>query len=120
MQGQLWTRKRGGLISRSLTPPESEITLSQMRRAAVLGWAITRATRYGLFRPKCLARSIALQRLMVREGITGSRLRIGVRPEGHALTAHAWVTLNDIVVGDDPEFTSRYKEMPGMAAVDLL
>lgn len=119
-QVQLWTRKRGGIITRALTPPDSEITISQLRRGTMLGWAISRAARYGIFRPLCLARSIALQRMLMREGILGSRLRIGVRPEGHALKAHAWVTLNDIVVGDDPEFVSRYKEMPGMAAIDLL
>src|SRR3954468_13204462 len=48
------------------------------------------ASRFGPYRPGCLVRSLALQRLLRRHGIE-SRLRIGVRKRRAVIEAHAWV-----------------------------
>lgn len=64
---------------------------------------MSRAARFGVFRPRCLVRSLALQQMIERRGIEGSRIRIGVRREGEQgerLTAHAWVEYGDLVLGD--------------------
>jgi hypothetical protein len=80
-------------------------------RAEELALAVTRAAEYGIMHPKCLARSVALHRLLCSQGIAGSRIRIGVRPEAARFTAHAWVTLHDQVLGDDPAFAARFTEI---------
>lgn len=75
------------------------------------GRAVSRAARFGIGRPKCLARSIALQRLLAEHGVAGGELHIGVRQEGGRFEAHAWVTVGGEVVGDDPRFTARFTDM---------
>jgi hypothetical protein len=64
--------------------------------------AVDRAARYGVFRPQCLVRSLALVRLLDRRGVTGARIRVGVRREGDRLHAHAWVERHGRVLGDEP------------------
>jgi len=48
------------------------------------------AARHGPYRPACLVRSLALQRLLHRDGFAAD-LRIGVRKQDGALEAHAWL-----------------------------
>jgi hypothetical protein len=82
--------------------------------------AVDRAARYGLFRPKCLAKSVALHRMLRRAGIGSSRIRIGVRRESSGLTAHAWVTLDDQILGDNPTFVSRFTEIADARMAELV
>jgi hypothetical protein len=46
--------------------------------------------------------------MLTREGIAGSTIHIGVLPTGQGLSAHAWVTLNGTIIGDDPQFVRRF------------
>lgn len=116
----LWTTAKGTLLTPAQAPPAPPLSAPHRVRAGAIGWAITRAAHYGLFRPKCLARSLAIQRMLQREGILGSRLHLGVRPAGAGLLAHAWVTLEGRVLGDDPAFVADFRELPGTAVADLL
>jgi hypothetical protein len=104
-------RSRGRLLAYDLEVERAELAAAHLARAAELELALSRALRYGVFRPKCLARSVALHRLLRASGIRGSRIRIGVRPEPDGLCAHAWVTLADRVLGDDPRFVGRFTEI---------
>ncbi len=63
---------------------EAAIDDGQARAALVARTvrALDRAARRGLFRPSCLVRSLALLRLLERGGVSGARMRIGVRREG--------------------------------------
>jgi hypothetical protein len=72
--------------------------------------AIHRAARYGLFHPRCLTRSIALQRMLARRGLP-ARVCIGVRREAGSLDAHAWVELHGAIVGDDPSHVARFAQL---------
>lgn len=110
-QFRLWTSRTGSLLSVTEEVSSLALTPAQVWRAQAVAWSVTRAARYGLFRPKCLARSIALTRLLKRNGITGGRLRIGVRPQPGAIMAHAWVTLGGQVLGDDPVFVDGFTEI---------
>ena len=74
------------------------------REAERLARAIHVAARMGPIRPACLARALALNQLLESRGISGSRLRIGVRLQGGRFDAHAWVEYGGVVVGDDPLF----------------
>ena len=105
-------RSRGRLLAYDTEDAQRDLAPDQLTRAGELEQALNRAIRYGLLRPKCLARSVALHRLLCWAGIRGSRIRIGVRSvmEG-GLTAHAWVTLADRVLGDDPRFVGRFTEI---------
>jgi hypothetical protein len=52
--------------------------------------AVARASACHLKPMTCLERALALQRLLLRRGAP-VKLRIGVRREGEALEAHAWL-----------------------------
>ena len=52
-------------------------------------------------RPQCLVRSMALQRLLERDGIEGGRLVVGVRRRSGEFAAHAWVELQGRPLGED-------------------
>jgi hypothetical protein len=104
-------RSRGQLLAYDLEAEQESLPMAQLIRAGELERALSRAARYGVLRPKCLARSVALHRLLRGAGIRGSRIRIGVRPDSGGLTAHAWVTLTDRVLGDDPRFVDRFTEI---------
>jgi hypothetical protein len=104
-------RSRGRLLAYDGEADAAEVSPQKWLRTAQLERALVRALKYGVLHPKCLPRSVALHWLLRRAGIRGSRIRIGVRPEANGLMAHAWVTLGDRVVGDDPLFVGRYTEI---------
>lgn len=92
----------GGATAASGTAPQ--YSYGAARRDVV---AIHRAARHGLFRPRCLTRSIALQRMLARRGLP-ARVCIGVRREASSLEAHAWVELHGRIMGDDPSHVARF------------
>ncbi len=65
-------------------PGRAPLTPERMARLLHL------AARLGPYRPACLVRSLALQRLLRRRGFH-STLHIGVRKRERRLEAHAWV-----------------------------
>ena len=85
---------------------------------ARLGRAVTRAARHGVFRPQCLARSIALSRLLARAGVVDAEVRVGVRRDGGRLAAHAWVEWRGLVVGDTPANVSGYVPLMDVRVLD--
>ncbi len=80
-------------------------------RAKDVARAIARASSYGLFRPFCLVRAIALRDLLQQHEISGSEIRVGVRWQGGEFTAHAWVRWGDEILGDDPHHVSTFTEV---------
>jgi len=106
----VWTRPRGNLVAAS---PDAaiEVAAVQDARASQLGHAVRRAARFGVFRPSCLVRSVALISLLERSGIPGARLRIGVRPTGGKLLAHAWVEYGNRVLGDWPAHVRNFQPL---------
>lgn len=100
-------------------PAQREVVISELRAAAVVGWAVTRAARYGIVRSQCLVRSLAIQRMLKRRGIRGSELKIGVRVENGKLLAHAWVQLHGAVVGDSVGYVSTFQSAPDLKLVQL-
>lgn len=139
LQAQLaaWRRPRGQLVrphddaraSReapaACTPAELAERARTARRAVT---ALDRALRWGVVRPACLVRSLALVRLLERHGVHGAAIRLGVRRGAAAearharaagdVDAHAWVELDGRVVGDDPRHTRRFTPIGGVQAVE--
>lgn len=115
----LLTRSRGHLLAYDGCTESSHRSPERPRRAQELALAVSRAAEYGIMRSRCLARSIALHHLLAREGIVGGRIRIGVRPEAGRLNAHAWVTVHDWILGDDPAFVARFTEIADARTVEF-
>lgn len=110
---------RAGTTDEGGVGPGAPRTPMAAARATAIARAVDRAARRGVFRPLCLARSVALQRMLRSEGIAGSRIHIGVRSVRGAFEAHAWVTLDGRVIGDDATFIERFSEIGEIGIADL-
>ena len=78
---------------------ERPVGEGELRRAMRYAWAISLAGRHHAVHARCLLLSLTLHHWLRREWLP-SRLRIGVRKDGGALLAHAWVELDGQVVND--------------------
>jgi hypothetical protein len=106
------TRPTGQLVQRSAgATSAAEPTAERVRDARSLALAVERAAEHGLFRATCLIRSVALQHLLQRRGITGGRIQIGVRMDGGQFLAHAWVEWNGEVLGDRVAHTATFAQL---------
>lgn len=88
--------------------------LGDARRLAL---AVDRAASFGVGRPLCLARSVAVQRMLELHGIQGSRIRIGVAKQGDAFAAHAWVEYRGEILADYPWYVRNFAELSDMRVV---
>lgn len=86
-------------------------------RALTVGDAVRRAAKYGVFRPACLVQAIALQRLLIADGIGGAVIRVGVKHSEEGMLAHAWVELNGDVLGDSPEHVGQYTALNDLSVI---
>lgn len=96
----VWTRPVGRFVTHSSTDAEPDIVGAVEPGAARIALAVSRAAAYGVFRPLCLVRAVALNRMLDARGFRGSRVRIGVRRERGQFAAHAWVEYKHQVLGD--------------------
>jgi len=105
---QLTVRSRpvGALATPVATAGMADPTrLPEARRLAL---AVVRAARFGVFRPQCLVRSVALSRMLERRGIGGSLVRVGIRRTDREFLAHAWVELAGQTLGDADEHVGTF------------
>ena len=86
-------------------------------RAYELAMAVHRAARFGLIRPFCLVRAMALRDLFVEDGLRGASIRIGVRRADGVFQAHAWVRWGDRIVGDDPAYVASFTEVDDLGVM---
>jgi hypothetical protein len=77
-------------------------------RVEQLRVAVARAARFGLTRPTCLTRALALMRLLEREGFAQGVVRIGVRREQGVFAAHAWVDYDGTPLDLDPRLSRPF------------
>ena len=121
-QVMVWRRPIGHLIAESTTQPErtGQVALESVgQRTAAIAKAVDRAARRGVFRPKCLVRSLALHRMLERSGIHDSVIRIGVMREGDELLAHAWVEYMGITLIDPPAAVAAFSRLTDARLADL-
>jgi hypothetical protein len=90
-------------------PPGSRDTAQRIARLVAIA-----ATR-GAYRANCLRQSLALWWLLKRRGIEAA-LRIGVRKEGGALQAHAWVEHEGVPLGHGPLDHAPFPGLPSRIA----
>lgn len=109
----------GSLVRPQESPGvEVEATAGELHVATRWATAVRRASRYAVARPNCFARSLALEWLLRRWGIRSSHVHFGVRSGEPGFEAHAWVTVAGAVVGDDPGFVSRFREISDLSMVE--
>lgn len=110
--GHLVTEAGGRAPGRASAPVPARVRPPDEWQAAErLAVAVARAAGHGIIRPRCLVRATALQQLLERRGIAGSRLCVGVRREGAALAAHAWVELDGRVLCDREEHVRTFAHL---------
>lgn len=119
----VWTRPTGHLVSSRGAPRADEATAAGTiapldPRAPRLALAVSRAGDHGIFRPQCLVRAVALNRMLERRGIRGSRIRIGVRMRRGRFGAHAWVEYGGRVIGDSEAHVASFAELTDVRIVD--
>jgi hypothetical protein len=112
----VWTRRRGALVTpvresdgaddaRGRAPSEVPVPVRK------LALALSRASEHGVFRPTCLVRAVALQRMLERRGFRGSSLHVGVRQRNSTFLAHAWVEYRGAVLADEEWRVKRFHEL---------
>lgn len=120
----VWTRPTGRLVSHASSadaaamPSQATVEPALMDRAQQLGLAVSRAGDYGVFRPLCLVRAVAVHRMLERRRMHGSRIRIGVRMRRGRFGAHAWVEYGGQVIGDNIEHVESFAELGDVHLVD--
>ncbi|HMH86783.1 MAG TPA: lasso peptide biosynthesis B2 protein [Gemmatimonadaceae bacterium] len=109
-QAMRWLRPLGKFVQISLDDHRATVvpSTSQAHASQQIAAAIDRASRYGVFRPLCLTRAVALSRMLNSHGIAGHSIRIGVRRDRGSFTARAWVEFGQRVLGDTTASTLAY------------
>ena len=82
--------------------------VARLPEARRLALAVVRAARFGVFRPQCLVRSVALSRMLAGRGIDGAIVRVGVRRTDNEFLAHAWVELAGETLGDADDHVGSF------------
>lgn len=109
-QVMVWRRPQGAFVSPAAAGASAPVTLDEAARQTCARWnlAVARAAHYGVFRPHCLVNAVALSSLLEAHGISGHRIRVGVRRDATGFRAHAWVEVGAWVVGETPEGIEPY------------
>jgi hypothetical protein len=116
-QWLVWTRPQGRLTEHWQPAPSTPATLARLGEAQREAAWVNRAASYGVFRPACLVRSVALARLLDNRGISGATVRVGVRIADGKFLAHAWVEYAGHVLGDSAERIGTFAELPSLSVL---
>ncbi len=114
----LWTvrRRPKGSLLRTIEARHPGDRAQQSRLAPLVA-AVDRAARYGAFRPTCLVRAVALERMIARSGAGAAVVRVGVVRDREAFLAHAWIELDGKVIGDEPAHVARFTPLHDFSAL---
>jgi len=108
----VWTRPVGQLVTtgtQGSAAPVAAANAGDVEPSALrMALAVNRAAAYGVFRPLCLVRAVALSRMLEERGLHGSRVCVGVRKHRGRFAAHAWVEYKSQVLGDKEWHVSTF------------
>lgn len=88
---------------------------SQHQISLVLA-AVNRARYNHLYPMTCLRRSLALQRMLAKEGIA-TDLKIGVRKDGRQISAHAWLEYEGKTLGEAEKIIGNFVTLEKDASI---
>ncbi len=111
-RGMVRNRPIGSLATPTVGNPPAD--LSRLPEARRLALAVVRAARFGVFRPQCLVRSVALSQMLADRGIPGALVRVGVRRKNGEFSAHAWVELAGETLGDADDHVGSFVPMTNL------
>lgn len=83
------------------TRTPTPVSSSAGNRLERMAMAVDRVSRFGLIRPTCLERAIALDWVAQRMPGGAAAVRIGVRRQSDMLLAHAWIEYDGHAIGDE-------------------
>jgi hypothetical protein len=109
-------RPKGGLLRRVGLQTGAR-GVPDERRLARLAVAVDRVARHGCFRPTCLVRAVALERMIRLTNAGPAIVRVGVARQPGGFFAHAWVELEGRVVGDELSFVRRFTPLEDFSAL---
>lgn len=101
-----YQRTRARLEARSTVTGTRAASPDDLARAQRLAWLAAIAGRRGLVTATCLPQALLLHAALRRQGLAPV-LQIGVRKDGTALDAHAWVELEGVALGQ-PSLARRH------------
>ncbi|HEY9302564.1 MAG TPA: lasso peptide biosynthesis B2 protein [Phormidium sp.] len=104
------SRWKGGTEAEGQSQLLSNLNFIEQARA--IAKLVEIASRYGLYKPNCLQKSLLLWWLLQRRGIE-TELRIGVRKQEEILEAHAWVEYQGCVLNDRNDVDQRFAPFAG-------
>ena len=110
--------READMAAGATVPPKSDRAYWEL--AYRLGDAVNRAARFGLLRPLCLVRALALQHLLRAHGIRAGVIRVGVRRSEGKFEAHAWVELGGRVLADKQSYVETYATLDDLSVVNGL
>jgi hypothetical protein len=116
--GAWWTvrrRPRGELLRPVESPPPGGVRNDARLTRLVV--AVDRMSRFGLFRPTCLVRAVALERWIHRAHAGPAVVRVGVLRVAGELFAHAWIELEGQVIGDEATHVRRFTPLHDFSAL---
>jgi hypothetical protein len=90
------------LRSLSRTRPSRPVGAGDLRAAERLAQLVDIAGRRGAIAATCLRQALMLYWLLRRRGLD-PQLKLGVRREGVALDAHAWIEIEGVALGSGPK-----------------
>ena len=102
---QAWLQTPSAAESNPVANHNQQVTA---RRVAML---VNRAAQQPFVPATCLSRSLYLQWLLNRHGIT-SQLRIGIDKTTGVFKAHAWVECAGIPMNDQPDIAKNFAVFP--------
>ena len=115
----LWTirRRPKGELLRPLSSAPLGAGVRNDARLERLALAVDRVARFGLFRPTCLVRAVALERQIKRANAGAAVVRVGVAQVAGELLAHAWIELEGQVIGDEEVRVRRFTPLHDFSAL---
>jgi len=115
----LWTlrrRPKGELLRITEAGPAHGGSGNEQRLADLVV-AVDRVARLGLFRPTCLVRAVALERMIRRAKAGPAVVKVGVLKGDNEFFAHAWIELEGRVIGDEPSRVRRFTPLHDFSAL---
>ena len=114
----VWTRPVGQLVTSGAPVADTAVVQEEVEAVAKrIALAVNRAAAYGVFRPLCLVRAVALSRMLDARGLHGSRVCVGVRRLRGRFAAHAWVEYKNQVLGDAEHHVSTFAPLDDLQLV---
>ena len=115
----LWTvrRRPKGTLLRPIDGVAQTDAHPDVGELSRLVTAVDRAAGYGVFRPTCLVRAVALEHMIVRAGVGSAVVRVGVQRGGDRFLAHAWIELDGRVIGDESSRVRQFTPLHDFSAL---